>query len=526
LLSQDPQMTRRATHVYVVLIASALVLLYRHVLAKLVFDWWTDENYSHGFLIIPIAAYLVWERRDGFAATPNKPSRAGLLVIVASILVLLAGILGSELFLTRISLVGTLAGSALFLFGWQRLRVLAFPLSVLFLMIPIPAILFNQIAFPLQLLASRTGEAGLRSLEIPVLREGNVLILASTSLEVAEACSGIRSLVALFTLAIMFGYFADRRGWVRAVIALSTIPVAIVANAARVAGTGVAAHFYGPAAAEGFLHEFSGWLVFVFAFLLMLALQRAIGRFWPDGNATTAPPRIDAHRSDVGATGPTSAFALRRCLALCACLVASAGLVARAERPEPTPARLAFAQFPMQIGDWRGIQEPALDPDILKVLGVDDYLTRAYFSPERAGVGLYIGYYGSQRQGDTMHSPLNCLPGSGWEPLSRTSLPVAVANDSPGGAGSPILINRYVIQKGLDRQLVLYWYQSHGRVVANEYWGKLFLIHDAVRLNRTDGSLVRVIVPVGGENGETRAEELAVRFVKALFPVLGSYLPA
>jgi len=271
----------RTTLAGAVALSLGFVLLYRHVLVKLISDWWTDDNYSHGFLIIPIAIYLAWERRRAFDQAPNRPSPVGLVVVVASIGVLVAGILGAELFLTRISILGTVTGSVLFLFGWQRLRVLAFPLAFLLLMIPLPAIVFNQIAFPLQLLASRVGEAAMTSVDIPVLREGNVLILANTSLEVAEACSGIRSLVSLLTLGIMFGYFTDRRSWVRVLIALSTIPIAIVANGARVAGTGMAAHRFGPAAAQGFLHEFSGWVVFMVAFVMMMALQRVVVRLVP-----------------------------------------------------------------------------------------------------------------------------------------------------------------------------------------------------------------------------------------------------
>jgi exosortase len=180
-----------------------------------------------------------------------------------------------------VSLIGVLAGGILFLFGWRHLRAVAFPLAFLLLMIPIPAIIFNQIAFPLQLLASRAGEFAISSADIPVLREGNVLVLANTTLEVAEACSGIRSLISLLTLGIVFGYFTDPRGWVRTAIAFSTIPVAIVSNGARVAGTGIAAHRWGPSVAEGFFHEFSGWVVFMVAFLLMLALQQLIVRLAP-----------------------------------------------------------------------------------------------------------------------------------------------------------------------------------------------------------------------------------------------------
>jgi exosortase len=272
------------------LLAAGFALMYWHVFAKLVHDWWTDDNYSHGFLIIPIALYLAWERRRAFADAPLRLSIFGLIVVIGSIAVLLAGILGAELFLTRISILGTVAGSVLFLFGWRRLRVLAFPLAFLFLMIPLPAIIFNQIAFPLQLFASRVGELALTTVDIPVLREGNVLILANTSLEVAEACSGIRSLVSLLTLGIVFGYFADQRGWVRALIALSTIPIAVITNGARVAGTGVAAHQFGPGAAEGFLHEFSGWVIFVLAFMMIITLQWLLVRLVPP--RTPAVPAV------------------------------------------------------------------------------------------------------------------------------------------------------------------------------------------------------------------------------------------
>jgi exosortase len=272
------------------LVALGFGVLYWPVFIKLVSDWYHDDNYSHGFLIIPIAAYFAWERRDRLKSEPAHGSVIGLIVVLGSIAVLLAGILGSELFLTRISILGAAVGAVLFMFGWRHLRILAFPLAFLVLMIPIPAILFNQIAFPLQLLASRFGEAVMGAVDVPVLREGNVLILANTTLEVAEACSGIRSLVSLLTLAIVLGYFSDKRSWVRCVVALSSIPVAVVTNGIRVAGTGIAAHRFGAAAAEGFIHEFSGWLVFVAAFGLTIVVQRVIAAVAPAPRATTPLP--------------------------------------------------------------------------------------------------------------------------------------------------------------------------------------------------------------------------------------------
>jgi EpsI family protein len=203
----------------------------------------------------------------------------------------------------------------------------------------------------------------------------------------------------------------------------------------------------------------------------------------------------------------------------------SAGLVARADRTEPVAIRQTLDHFPMIIGEWHGFQQEPFTKQVLAVLGVDDYLVRAYLTPDQSGVGLYIGYYESQRQGDTMHSPLNCLPGTGWEPVSKSTVHVDVAANV-GGPPRPIEINRYVVQKGVDKQLVLYWYQAHNRIVASEYWGKFYLVADAVRLNRTDGALVRVTVPVPDRDAqEASAEAVGIRFVKAMFPFLANYLP-
>ncbi|MEO8680115.1 MAG: exosortase C-terminal domain/associated protein EpsI, partial [Vicinamibacterales bacterium] len=232
-----------------------------------------------------------------------------------------------------------------------------------------------------------------------------------------------------------------------------------------------------------------------------------------------------------------------RALILFGCLAATSAVMAGARSAEPAVVRMSFDQFPMTLGSWRAVQDPPMEPEILQVLGVDDYLSRAYYRPDGQGVGLYAGFYKSQRQGDTIHSPLNCLPGAGWEPLSQTRLSIDLAGakapalhrtapalhlEGDGFSRRRIEVNRYVVQKGLERQLVLYWYQSHGRVVASEYTSRLLLIHDAIRLNRTDGSLVRVIapIPVGAEDGGASAEALAVRFVRVLVPALSGYLPS
>jgi exosortase len=275
-------------------LTASFLWLYRNVITGLVFDWVHDPNYSHGFLIIPIAAFFAWERRPSLARLPYRPSLAGLAFLLASLAMLVLGILGAELFLTRLSIIGTLAGIVLYLFGRAHLKAVLFPLAFLLLMIPLPSIVFNQIAFPLQLLASRVGEVSLSAAGIPVLREGNIIVLPHTSLEVAEACSGIRSLMTLLALGIVYGYFTDRRASIRTLIALMTIPVAVLANGVRVAGTGLLAYYFGPGAAEGFFHVFSGWLVFVAAFTMLFLVSRLLVYAIPPRHIVNQTPALVA----------------------------------------------------------------------------------------------------------------------------------------------------------------------------------------------------------------------------------------
>jgi EpsI family protein len=206
-----------------------------------------------------------------------------------------------------------------------------------------------------------------------------------------------------------------------------------------------------------------------------------------------------------------------------ACLLAAYVPVARADRAEDTPLRMSFAMFPMQLGEWQGSQNPPFADSVLAVLGLDDYLTRLY-QRNSFYADLYVGYWKSQRQGDTMHSPQNCLPGAGWEPISDSFLTFP---DPRNPSGPALSVNRYVIQKGLSKQLVLYWYQGRGRIIGSEYWSKIYLVLDAARYNRTDAAIVRVVVPISGTapEAEAAAEKAALGFVNELLPALTKFLP-
>jgi EpsI family protein len=213
-----------------------------------------------------------------------------------------------------------------------------------------------------------------------------------------------------------------------------------------------------------------------------------------------------------------------RVLLVVLCLLAGGAVLARAAKSEAVPIRQSFTEFPVAVGAWQGQQLPDFEDRIVRVLGVDEYLNRVYYR-DRRPMGLYVGYYNSQRQGDTMHSPLNCLPGAGWLPAKQGR---ATLDVDDGSGRRQIEINDFIIEKGLDRQVVLYWYQSRGRVVASEYWGKIYTVVDAVRMNRTDGALVRVVTPVigSGAEAERQAQQAALGFVRELFPQLRQFLPA
>ena len=327
----------------VLAVSAALFFTYAIVLSKLAHTWWSDENYSHGLLIPVIIGFILWTLRDQLARAATKPSMSwGGAAVLLALIFLWAGTAGAELFIQRISLVLMLAGIVVYFWGFRILQLLLVPLALLILAIPIPAIIFNKVAFPLQLFASRCAVWSMSLFDIPVLRQGNVIELLplgakeTKKLEVVEACSGIRSLMTLVTLAVVFAYFTHPRSddssggpgrgiiewlksygfWRSAIIVLSAVPIAILTNALRVSGTGVLAHYYGPEVADGFFHSFSGWVIYIAAFLLLFGVGWVLDRFRPsyDKAPAAASPNeekveAEARASMAGAGTPATPVA-------------------------------------------------------------------------------------------------------------------------------------------------------------------------------------------------------------------------
>jgi exosortase len=265
------------------LLALVITAIYYQVVGKLVYDWYTNPDFSHGFLVAPFALYVLWEKRRVLRETPIQQTWSGVWLIVAAIFVLFMGVYGAELFLSRLSLVMLLGGIVWTICGRAMLREVRFAVLVLLLAIPIPAVVFNQITFPLQLFASRMASLILPLFGVPVLRDGNIIQLPSMQLEVAEACSGIRSLMSLFAVAIFYGYFLESNTWRRTILALASIPIAVIANAARIVGTGLCVQYWNPDKAVGFFHEFSGWLMFIVSLCCLYLVHSLMRLKTPSG---------------------------------------------------------------------------------------------------------------------------------------------------------------------------------------------------------------------------------------------------
>jgi exosortase D (VPLPA-CTERM-specific) len=516
-------------------VSAAVVFLYASVLAKLGIDWWADENYSHGLLVPFVIAFIVWREWPRIsAAAARGPMLLGGIAVSLALVMLLAGTLGAELFSQRISLVLMLAGLVVYFAGIRVLNVLAVPFALLLLAIPIPQIVFNRIAMPLQSYASQMAVWGIRLFEVPTVRKGNVIDILPKgatqvlSLEVVEACSGIRSLMTLVTLALILAYFTRREDdgkfggfsshdlWRAVLLMLSAVPIAVVTNAARVTATGVATYYYGKQATGSTLHEASGWLVYVVA-LALLAGVNVLLRKLLSQRSLREDSAISA-LEDVSTQRPEGAGGVRGVWPVVAVLVASGiGINWIAQRSEVQVERRQLTELSSTLGEWkqRG-SDIKFDPGIESVLRATDYTMREYTDPTGRVANIYVGYYATQRTGATYHSPQNCLPGAGWQLKEPQTI------DITDSTGRTFQANLYIIENGIYREAMIYWYQGRGRTEASEYRDKLNTVFDSVTRRRTDGAMVRVMTSVGDDQAASlkAAQDLSSSLARELGPFI------
>jgi exosortase D (VPLPA-CTERM-specific) len=509
-----------------VLLAILVYLGFAHAIDFMVGQWSMDE-FSHGYLIPFISAFLIWQRRAALQRLQFTGSWYGLGIVLFGLALNAAGRLSALYPIQHFAFLIVIVGLVLALAGWQVLRVLAAPLGVLIFMIPLPNFLLGALSSELQLISSSLGVWLIRLAGVAVLLEGNVIDLGTYKLEVAEACSGLRYLLPLMTLAFLIGCFYRGAVWKRVLVFLSSIPLTLVMNSLRIAIIGVTVDRWGSQMAEGMLHEVQGWTMFMLSTAILLGEVALLARFGKDKQPWRAMFHSTVPAAPTASVAPGRVSRRYRTLSPpliasgVAVLLFSVTAVAMPGRIERPPARDSFSSFPLQLGAWAG-QREVMDKAYLDVLKLDDYLMADYARADGRMVNLYVAWYDAQSTGEATHSPRGCLPGGGWqiEDLRQIQLP------SLKVGAHPLRVNRVLIQYGDQRQLVYYWFQQRGRVVTNEYLVKWYLLVDAVTKHRTDGALVRVIVPLAPSAAANEADHELQSFLGTLTPTLTKYVPS
>ena len=482
---------------------------------------WQREEYSHGFLVPVLSLLLLWQRRRQLQQLSFTGSWAGVLLALVGVCLFFIGSIAAITTVDAYALVIVLAGLALAVLGWRAFRIALPAIALLLLMIPIPTFFFNSLSSFLQLVSSQIGVAVIRLFGISVFLQGNVIDLGSYQLQVVEACSGLRYLFPLITLGVLLASLIRFPLWIRLMVVVSTVPITILMNSFRIGVIGVLVDRYGIAQAEGFLHDFEGWVIFMACLAVLILEIWALVRLTGDRR-----PLRDIIAIDWPEPRPAAAAVIRRPLpvplvaAVVAMGLASATALVLPHREDLHPERAYFSQFPLQIGEWQGRRD-RIEKQFLDVLQLDDYIMADFAGAASAPVNFYVAYYASQRGGASAHSPSSCLPGGGWRmsDFGRHEIPAA----SSGAA--PVAVNRVIIKLGDQRQLVYYWFQQRGRNVTNEYLVKWFLLWDSLTRNRTDGALIRLITPLPRGEDVRQADARLTQFSRSVVPMLAQYVP-
>lgn len=504
-----------------------LLLLYLVVywggLSNIIDRWITEEEYGHSFLLPIVSGYLIWDRRSELEVWAGDASWWGVVWCFGCLLVALVGEITALYLLVHYSMVGLLLGVSLAWLGPRATLLTAGPILLLLFAIPIPYFLEAQFTVDLQLVSSQLGVYVLRLLSIPVFLDGNVIDLGVYQLQVVEACAGLNYLYPLLGLGFICAYLFRAAFWQRALIVLSTIPITILMNSVRIAIVGVLVRDYGPSAAEGFLHEFQGWVIFLICMALLAAEIAILSRFGPKFEKNRDSEDVSSNAARVSSLNWSRLGVGSPILSVVGLLAVTAIVLHSIDaRQERVPERSAFLNFPTILGPWIG-QPNVLEQRVIAKLGFSDYLSANYSKvTDQTPVQVYAAYYESQRKGISPHSPRVCLPGGGWEVASieRTVLKFDQSSNY-------LPSNRVVMRKGGERLLVYYWFDQRGREFANEYLMKWYLLKDALMLNRTDGSLVRVTTPImrSSTNAIEDAESRIRSLVQELRPRLSRYIP-
>ena len=488
---------------------------------------WATPEYSHGPLIPLISLYLfLRELRRAETAAPGTPANRtpGIALMAAALGLAIFGNMVRIPDIVTYALILWIGGLVLVGFGWAQGRTHWKPVLHLVFMLPLPQFVFWKLTIFLQLLSSEIGVWFIEMARIPVYLEGNVIDLGVYQLQVAEACSGLRYLFPILSFSYLFSILYRGPLWHKAVLLLTAAPLTVIMNSFRIGVIGILVNGYGIEQAEGFLHFFEGWVIFgacvAILFLIAIGLQRL----------TRDPkPLVDTIDLDFDGFGRQAARvfgigASRGLIAAAAVSVAVAAAFVLAPASKRVEVqREAFVLFPKQVGMWSGTQM-VLDSEVERVLGATDYISANYSAEGEAGyVNLFAAWYEKQTEGSGIHSPAVCLPVGGWEVFSITPTEISI----PSTVYGTFNVNRAVIQKGLSRQLVYYWFEQRGKRMTNDYWAKASVVYDSFTMGRGDGAMVRFVTPILHNDAKSEAEADArmQRFMAVILQRLPEFIP-
>lgn len=509
--------------IFFILVVGIVGYAYSDVLGKIVTAWETPE-YSHAYLIPFISLFIIWQNFEKIQRTRFRGSWLGVVLLLFGSFLILAGELSTLYIIIQYALLIVLCGLIMSFTGVSRFYLFLVPVFLLFFTIPLPSFLYNGLSSYLQLISSNIGVAFIRLFGISVYLEGNVIDLGTYKLQVVEACNGLRYLFPLITLSVIASYFYNDSFWKKIIIVLSALPITVLMNSIRIGIIGVLVEYWGISMAEGFLHDFEGWIIFMACFSILLL------EMWLLANISSRRSLGDVLNVDIPSKNPAlkdiTATTRSTPAPFIASIVIVIGLVSASfvlpNRAEVIPERSNFASFPTEIAGWSG-DTKRMDIQFINALKFEDYLL-ANYQKDGDSLELYVAYYESQKKGESAHSPSSCLPGAGWR-ITRRDLADITYQSPEDNLTKTITINRMLVARENEKFFMYYWFKQRERHISNEYLVKWYLFWDALTKNRTDGALIRVIVPVGIENSPEDTEKVAKGFLQEMLPLLEDYVP-
>lgn len=486
---------------------------------RVMVSWWENEDYNYCYFVPLIVLYLIWEKRDALFKLPAQPAWWGGGLVLAGLLLFWLGELGGEFYSLYLSSWFVLLGLLILHWGWEKVKAIRFPLLLIPAMFPFPNAINNPLSLKLKLMSSAIGVKFLQLSGMSAYREGNVIDLDFTRLQVVDACSGLRYLLPLILLAVLIAGMVRLRWWQKVVLVVSSIPLTVIVNSFRIASVGWLYPVFGPKVAEGFFHDFSGWVIFMVSLGILLGEMWLMKRWFPLPSAKIIPVVQPLANGD-GTAGSAPFGRMQWLMTAVAslCLVATVALSQGVEFREKVPLKQSFSSFPVVVGQWQGTRQ-VMEKLYLDALDLSDYLLIDFRDSQHRQINLYVSYNESQSKGKSSHSPSSCLPGGGWVFKESGIVPV----DLSGGAR--LEVQRAVMEKTGQKQLSYYWFAQRGRVLHSLSELKFYAFWDALTQQRTDGALVRIITPVAADEDLNAAEQRLQGFVRQVHPLLVQYIP-